>query len=544
MSNTNQILNELNATVGGFTASVDVKVSKVNEITDQIRKNADTTFQEINNFKQSMIENEQMQSAQENILRLNQIIRERFSDYDSIRKTVMGVVKDFDIDLVRNKTITELSEELWMTSSRYWLSYTLIAISAWASDNKGVAKNAVSESYRADKIKTSLFFCLMNLRFNRVDVAREWLCEYFNSIIPEDIKDETAILLQSYINGLFGIDKEIEYVVKDVVDSWIEAINIVDENNEKLSAMFLEYIQNIPPKIDFKSEYLKQYCKAYPNMGFPYGEAKKYDVLIKKIKSLDVENIIQNAADYKARVDAVLRDLITNYDAEELELKQQQEYYNLVIENKGKEEIAEQQFNAILEKRSSKQNIGEKCVEWALYSKSDSINIHVQKFGFQNTKNWFLSAINTWSNEFEKEFPDEYPIQVEEWECVSNGDDLEEQEISLRAYLEKNKFKIKYVNKPNIISLILFVILLTVSIFVKVKFDAPTPVFLGILGGSLLFLLILAIRIFTASSRFNKKVKYLLSLLTGTMSELTEYRKTYAENKDKKAELFALIEQL
>ena len=122
MSNTQQIINELNATIGGFTGKVNVKIQQVNQSSEKIRATADTTLAEIKKFKTDMIENEQMQSAQESILRINQIIRERFYDYDTIRKTVMGVVKDFDLNLVRNKTIEELSEELWITSSRYWLS--------------------------------------------------------------------------------------------------------------------------------------------------------------------------------------------------------------------------------------------------------------------------------------------------------------------------------------------------------------------------------------------------------------------------------------
>ena len=111
MSNTQQIINELNATSGGFTGKVNVKIQQVNQSSEKIRATADTTLAEIKKFKTDMIENEQMQSAQESILRINQIIRERFYDYDTIRKTVMGVVKDFDLNLVRNKTIEELSEE-------------------------------------------------------------------------------------------------------------------------------------------------------------------------------------------------------------------------------------------------------------------------------------------------------------------------------------------------------------------------------------------------------------------------------------------------
>lgn len=543
MSNANQYLNQLNNTIGGFTSSVNVKVSKVNEITDTIKSNAQRTYDEITNFKQAMIENEQVQNAQENILRINQIIRERFYDYDEIRKTVMGVIMNFDMNLVRNKTVTELSEELWITSSRYWLSYTLIAISAWAANNRSVANAATGESYRVDKIKTSLFFCLMNLRFGRIEAAREWLCEYFNTIVPTDIQPETAILIQSYIHGLFGADKQIEYTVTDVVEGWIQQIDNDEEKAESLTQEYLKFVENINVQGTFKKDTLSRICSKTDEMEYAYHEALKYDVLMKKIEELDVENIILNAADYKARVDKILRDLVSNYDRDELELKEQQEYYNLIIENKGKEEIAERQFLAILEQKNKKQDIGQKCVEWALYQNSDSVNVHVRKFGLQHTKSWLLEALNRWSSDFESQFVDEYPLQIENWSCVSNGDDAEEQEMKLREHLESNKFKIKFVNAFNIVLFIISVIALGVSIFMA---TTSLPLVPKLIPWAVFAIpaIILLIRCLTASRRFNRKVNQQLGILREAMTEIVQYRNTYFKNKEKKNILYSKIEQL
>lgn len=549
---TQQVVNELHATVGSFASSVEVKMNNVDKLTQEIKQTAAKTYNEIKQFKQSMIENEQMQSAQENILRINQIIRERFSDYDDIRKTVMGVVKDFDINLVRNKTIQELSEELWITSSRYWLSYTLIAISAWVNNNESITKNALSESFRVNQIKTSLFFCLMNLRFNRIDTARNWLIEYFATIIPEDIQNETAILLQSYINGVFGVDKQLEYTVKEVVDTWVNEINIKEEASTALIKMYENYLKKLNHGPMFKCEYIAKYCTNAAELPPAYFEATKYDALINSIEEIDVENIIQNASNFKARIDAILKDLITNYDEEEMELKNEQEYFQLIIDNKGKEEVALTQYSELMEQRNQKQNIGQKCIEWALYDKE--INVHVRKFGYQNTKTWYLEALSNWSSEFEEKFPENYNITIEDWSCVSNGDDAEEQEISLKEHLEKNKFKIKYVNKTNIwmILLTLFFTAFGICSLTVLKtwwenIYSNLPMIMGLavgIGGAAIFLIVLIIRMATASSKFKKKVNSLLSKLNGTMTEIAEYRKTYLENKDKKAKIYSLIEHL
>ena len=537
-SNAAELAKKLDSTINNFTANVNVKVDKIDEGTAIVKQTATNAYNEIKTFKKEMIENEQMQSAKENILRINQILRERFSNYDDIRRTVMGVVKDFDVNLVRNKTITELSEELWISSSRYWLAYTLIAISAWINDNKDITDSAVKESYRVDEAKTSLFFCIMNLRFGRTDVAAKWLVEYFNSVVPDDIQDETAILIQSYINGVFGVDKGLEIAIKSTVDKWMEDIKVDEQLSDNITNAYAKHIANIEPGSLYKSNYLSKYCLSLSQISPSYLEATKYDKLIKEIKDVvDIENIIQNASNFKQRVDNVLKDLITKYDADELEVKREQEYFQLIIDNKGNEELATKKYQELLSVRNKKNNIADKCVEWALYNKD--VDIHVKKFGFQTTSWWYKEAIKPWATDFENKFPTEYKFEIDKWAFTSNGDDAQEQEILLRESLEQNKFKIKFINKLNIILAIATVLFMVIG-FAVIKLPNIPAIVFAVLGG--VALIVLVIRCLTASKRFNKKVNDMVDKLRGCMAELTELRKTYFANKDKKAQLINLID--
>ena len=61
---------------------------------------------------------------------------------------------------------------------------------------------------------------------------------------------------------------------------------------------------------------------------------------------LEVEAGEQNDDNYAERVDAVLMDLISNYDAEEKDLRNQQEYFSLIVRNEGEIEKAEAQYEA------------------------------------------------------------------------------------------------------------------------------------------------------------------------------------------------------
>ena len=112
MSYAQQAINNLDQTINSFKSRVDVKVSDVSISTASIQATTDKIYENIERFKNDLMHGEESQIAHENILRIDQIIKEQFSNYIAIRRTVMGVVRDFDINLVRNSTIQELSEEL------------------------------------------------------------------------------------------------------------------------------------------------------------------------------------------------------------------------------------------------------------------------------------------------------------------------------------------------------------------------------------------------------------------------------------------------
>lgn len=150
MSNVSGVIYELNDTINTFESKVDVHVQNIHRSSTDIDRMTQNVYDKILEFRKSMENGEQKQLAHENIIRIDQIIKEQFSNHETIRRTVMGVVRDFDINLVRNSTIQELSEELWITSSRYWLSYALIAITAWVNNYPDVAKSALGECGRKD----------------------------------------------------------------------------------------------------------------------------------------------------------------------------------------------------------------------------------------------------------------------------------------------------------------------------------------------------------------------------------------------------------
>ncbi len=531
MSNALSAISNLDQTINSFKSRVDVKVNNVNKSTDKIQATTDQIYNNINKFKTQMVQGEEREIAHENILRIDQIIKEQFSNYETIRRTIMGIVRDFDINLVRNSTIQELSEELWITSSRYWLSYAMMAITAWVNDYPEVAKNALAESGRRDAIRTTLFFCLVNFRFNRIDAAKKWFYEYLKTLDPTILQQETAILLQSFLNGVFGKDKELEHEVIDLIDEWTSIINEDAEISNELVSAYETYIEQINVPVLFSYNSILQFCSNSTELQNSYHDVSKYSYLLDFIKSLDVEEEIQTDDNYKDRIDAILIDLISNYDREELELRKQQDYYRCIVENNGVIQNAEAQFQAMEELENEKFNIGKQMIRWVLYDESEQTDVHVRKFGLVNTKRWFKKAVNNFDAKLHDKYPVEYRLKIDVWEGRSTGDDNVEQIKSMKAYFDNHKFQLKYVNKWNLIASILLLVSAALA-FVSLFSLVVTALCIGFM----------AVRIIQANKKFPVRVRTAISNLKNCMDEITEFKRYFKEKSDEKQELMSIIE--
>lgn len=530
MSSAGTLINRLDSSISSFEGRVDGHINSVYSSTNNVHSTTLKIYESIQNFKENMIKGEQTQLAHENIMRIEQIIKEQFADYDAIRKTVMGVVRDFDINLVRNSTIQELSEELWITSSRYWLSYAMIAITAWVNNYPNVAKNALAEAGRRDGIKTTLLFCLVNLRFERIATAKNWFCEYLKMLDPNMLQHETAILLQAYLNGIFGKDKELEFRVIKLIDDWIDELNANSEVCEELIGAYKNYIDDLNPNVAFPYEALSEFCTNCDSLRTSYRDASKFKQLLLLLNELDVEMERWDESNYKSRIDAVLIDLISNYDAEELSLRNQQSFYKYVIDNGGDINAAEVQFNSEQKLQNENFNIGKQFVKWAIYDDSTETNVYVRKFGVKNTRQWFLAALERWDLEIQDRYPSNYNLSIDTWKGVSNGEDTQEQLLAMKNYFENNKFQNMFINTPNIAAVLLLITSAGMS-FVNIY---------SVIG-VILAIAFIGYRVWKALKEYPLRVSAALRNLSLCMEDITNFRHYFADGRKKKDYILRLL---
>ena len=546
MSNVYNLINQLDSAVNSFEGKVNVHVRNVDTTTQRIQATTGQVYQKVQQFRNDLMKGEEKQIAHENIIRLDQVVKEQFGNYEEIRKTIIGVVRDFDINLVRNDTIEELSEELWITSSRYWLSYALIAITAWVNNYPDVARNALSESARKDAIKTSLFFCLLNLRFDRVETAKNWFKVYCRTLDPTMLQQETAVMIQAFLNGIFGKDKELEHEVLSILDEWIAIISDNARICEELVQAYVTYLDNLGKGAEFNYEFINAFCTNSDELKKSFEDASKFDRILAVINSMDVVSVPQNNENYKSRVDAVLINLISNYDQEELEIKNQQQYYRLVVENEGDIKVAEAQYAQFQALQNESFNIGKQMVEWVTYGDRTNTDVQVRKFALQSTKEWFRSAINKWTSSLKTNCPLSYGISIDGWSCISNARDLDEQVLSMKNYYENNKFKMVCINNFNIAAVIVFLIALAITVgsIVSVVKHGFTP---ALIVGIVLMLAsagFVAFRIMSGLKAFAARVETNVRNLQMTIAQIVEFQRFFTANINKTDDILSKLEYI
>ena len=451
MSNTTSLVNSLASTVSSFESNVNTEVTRVDNVAKEMQVTVEKVYKRVMDFKETVKKGEEKQLAHENVISKEQEINELLKNYQAVRRVVLGVIKDFDINLVRNKTINELSEELWLGSSRYWLSYSLIAISAWILGDKELAENAINISMRENVERTSLFFCLFNMRFERHIAAKQWLTIYFDNVNPCETSKEVAVLLQAYLAGAFGTDNAMEYIVRERINHWETELATNNSIAEDLKDGFFNFISATAGDKEFSGDFLIDHCNNYENIKKIFKDASTFDVIYDDIMEIKNAPTLDEAENYRQLIDSLLDDLVNQPDKEEQRLLNEQMYYKFVMEAEGDVKKAEEKYKAYLKTEEYDHNIGLTMLKWVLYSNQNEASGDVKKFALYQTKKWYREGVEKYNSLILTRRPGYFDIQIDDWTDSVDGKDHESAEHSLVESINSNKLAKVVFNNLNII---------------------------------------------------------------------------------------------
>lgn len=364
-----------------------------------------------------------LQQASTELVRVRQELEQNYGNYKVIRETMLGVLQATDLALVKKATISRVSEELMLSTPRYWLAPCLVAVAAWIGNDRDLAQRAIVEAVKRDEERTAITMALICRRNNRVDTCYEWLSIYFSHQNAANFSEGSFAYIDAYINGVFGPDKK--HMCDDYVMQWMNEIRGSSSNLEASQEKIWK---------DYCSRFSLDISHLYPDLGDTVTEYDSINEYVSRILAVDpiAENLtgINNAYidqnRLKARIDDSLIQLISRYNEDEEPLRKEEEYLKAVKYFEGDKEAARQ---SIIKKEQKRQqqtlNLVEQMSHVILTDKDTSPSERKTAVSFLS--GYIRKGFQTYITEKKDTFPNQITMNVDGWTGTSeDGSNAEE----------------------------------------------------------------------------------------------------------------------
>lgn len=415
--------------------------NKVDTISDDLSVAKDDLAQlnrQFQEFMKDRIRAEALSQATTELVRVRQEIEKEFGEYGQVRKTMLGVLQATDLALVKKTTISNVSEELMISTPKYWLAPCLIAVAAWINNDRDLADRAIREALRRDEERTALTMALICRRNMRTDTCYEWLNIYFSHINAGNFTAGCYTFIDAYINGVFGPDTK--HFCSDYVDKWLGQIKTGGPGFEEAQTECWK---------DFCVARTSSHDKVYRNLqahvdnfdaikNYTDRVYSSYD-LVQEFK--DIEDATVDLEQIKQDVDDNLVEVINNYAVEEVRLRDEEYCFAKVKESNGNIRYPEVK-KALLAERARTQNeklsLAEQMVKSIL--NKDEASLSEKKTAISFLKPYINHGYTKYLEETKPAFPESIQLTLNDYMVTIHKDsDADELKSAYKQYLHETK---------------------------------------------------------------------------------------------------------
>lgn len=441
---------------------VHVMGSKVDKVSEDLAKLAHDFQVMMNEQNMKLAE----QQATTEVVRIRQELEQNFGDYGKVRKTMLGVLQATDVALVKKDTISQVSEELMISTPEYWLAPCLVAVSAWISNDRDLADRAIREAMKRNEERTALTMALICRRNNRTETCYEWLSIYFAKQKATQISESSYAYIDAYINGIFGPDEK--HMCDDYISRWLDEIRGSSSNFEnEQEGMWSEYCTRFKGAVDNRYPALKNCVAEYDRIDAYLGRVHSVDTIKENFEQ--IQNAYVNQDVLKEKIDKNLIELISRYDDKEEPLRKEEEMQQAIKDLKGDVAKARQVVQFRNETRKEQRmNLVEQMAN-SIISDGDVLPSQ-KKTAISFLGSYIKKGFDRYLEEERPNFPETITINVNGWSGqTTDGSNVNDLCTSYKIYMERT-----YENEVN-----------------QIKNEKPTKLMAGGIGcaiGALLFL--------------------------------------------------------
>lgn len=464
-------------------ANLSGKVNEVSKSIEKASKDLEILNKQFMELMEDRIRSEALSQATTELVRVRQEIEKEFGSYGLVRETMLGILQATDLALVKKTTISSVSEELMISTPKYWLSPCLIAVAGWINNDRDLAERAIKEALRRDEERTALTMALICRRNGRTTACYEWLNIYFSHLNAGNFSEGGYTFVDAYINGVFGPDEK--HICSDYIARWLNQIKEDDREFElKQEKQWKDYCV-------LKTDSHSNLYPSLQNHSAEFNNIMEYTDRVHSVDSLiqEFDEISHSDVDIekiKKRVDENLVEVISNYAIEEIHLRDDEACYQRVKESNGKIKYHEAK-KELLQQRAKKQQEKINFVEQMMKAITDKkkSSPSERRTAISILQPYINKGYNEYINEKKSLFPSEINIDVNGYNMkASTNSDIGELKHEYRNYLEQRKneeirnFKANAEKKNAIYAIVLLILgVCTVSFLVGFAFLAGAVFF-------------------------------------------------------------------
>lgn len=527
-------------------AVMDREVNKSMEYVQGRIQEADAGTQElfalIDELTNSYFTFKNLSTASKNITQFTDEYYTRFKFFNELRRITLGYVIGLDAHICTDRNMRKKVEETYLQNTEYWLAYAAMAVMLWASDEEEAAKRAMSKALTMDYFSTSLFFLLINLRFTRVDAARKWYLSYLDRVDMENLGEEWQYLLQAYLSGVFGVDKEFNRLVQECFHNMLEQMESMHPNyGSKVSEKTLAFSETYIHITKNEFETLRRHSADYEELKRLLSDAEKNEKLAVHFRDI-IEDNTQVESDMFQRIENILYDLINAYDREELVVIKNKRYNELILKAGGDLGMAQQFFYNEFPADSGTKRLEDLLFTWAFEEDPDRVDITVKKFSILYLKKWIAKGFQTYAENYRKREKEKIKIAIDGWQGECDENSFNSAQAELKKHYNKNRVWETVKDKYVLIFMGMILASLATLGITAVRFNKISLVIgilLGVVGGFLLWRRVSDMQIILRAKR-----EHGYALLKKALEELKSWRTLYRAADEKNTDLVNVFENV
>lgn len=424
--------------IGSKVQAIDHQVDSLVERQGETRRFLTSFYEEFHGYLEDYRRRSELQLAETRIVKVRQELEHRYGHYDEVRRRVTGILQATDIAIVRAETVRTTAEEMMLGAPRYWLAPGLVALMAWIVGERDIAERALAEALRRDCYKAYLFFTLICRRAGRLEAMSRWLELYLRLLDPQAIDREVVVVLDAVATGTLG--QNAQDVFWQASLGWIDALRQIPGQVETQARRWEEVLEaergQLAPD-EFKV--LRSHTSSWPALEAALAGVRRNPRVVERFRRV-VETPTLLPSSVLSAVDGLLDTMVGRFDEEELPLRRQERLLQLILDEEGDRQKAEERMAVEEDALMEKVSFVARLTDILMYPEQAGASLAAQRYAAAFSRDWILAAHQALVQRDGERVVQEVALRIGDWQGSSrdghNGQELAE---SVGSFYQERK---------------------------------------------------------------------------------------------------------